>query len=107
MAEIHHPLLPPTELHPELGLTPDEAAVVAILVNPNLRALRDQRETAQAAVLQARLLPNPQLSYNYDWVTGGNTLGAVNAYGWGLSYDLRSLLAHDANLRGHTNRRIG
>jgi outer membrane protein TolC len=98
-SEIHHPLLPPLDLQPDKGLTPDEAAVVAVLINPVLRAERDQHSAAQAAVLQAQLLPNPQLTSNYDFVTGGNTAGAVNAYGWGVSYDLRSLLAHNAGLR--------
>jgi cobalt-zinc-cadmium efflux system outer membrane protein len=68
-------------------------------MNPVLRAERDQQSSAQAAVLQARLLPNPQLTSNYDFVTGGNTAGAVNAYGWGVNYDFRSLLAHNAGLR--------
>lgn len=98
-SQFHHPLLPSIALEPQAGLTPDQAAIVAVMVNPALRAARDQHGSSQAALLQAGLLPNPQLSYNFDWVTGGNTLGAVNAYGWGLSYDITTLIAHDANVR--------
>jgi outer membrane protein TolC len=97
-SEIHHPILSPLTLHPELGLTPDEAAVVAVLTAPSLRAIRDQNIVAGAALLQAGLLPNPQLSYNYDGITGGNTSGTVNADGWGLSYDINALIAHNAKL---------
>lgn len=98
-SEIHHPLLPAVKMDPKEGITPDQAALIAVVANPSLRALRDQRASAQAAVLQAKLLPNPQLVSNYDFITGGNTAGAVNAYGWGLGYDVSSLIAHDANLR--------
>src|SRR5438093_8332997 len=84
VANVHHPLLRPVELHPEEGLSPDEAAVIAVIINPSLRVQRDRREAAQAALLAAGILPNPQLSASYDWVTGGNTVDTVNAYGLGL-----------------------
>jgi outer membrane protein, heavy metal efflux system len=98
-SKISHPSLPPIQLHPEDGLTPDEAALIAVIANPDLRAARDQAAIAQAAVLQAKILPNPQFSYNYDFVTGGNVAGATNAYGWGLNYDVNTLLAHDAQVK--------
>src|SRR5437763_222460 len=68
--EIRHPILRSIELHPDQGLSPDEAAIIAVLVNPSLRAQRDQRASAQAELLKAGILPNPTLSYNYDFVTG-------------------------------------
>ena len=93
-ADFHHPLLPPVTLHPDDGLTPDEAAVVAVLVNPTLRATRNQRGTAAAALLQAGLLPNPQLNFGSDFlVPGGTTNGVFNAYGVTLSYDWSTLLS--------------
>jgi outer membrane protein TolC len=97
--ELHHPLLPAMKIDPAKGLTPDEAAVVAVVVNPALRAERDRRDLAQAALVQAGILPNPQISYNYDWVTGGNTAGTVNAYGLGLSWDITSLISYDAKVK--------
>ena len=44
---IRHPLLGPIELRPQDGLSPDEAAVLAVVINPGLRAERDQREDAR------------------------------------------------------------
>ncbi len=84
------------ELHPDEGLTPDEAAVVAVLVNPSLKAIREQRNLAAASLLQAGLLPNPVLSYSSDFVTGGATQGAFNAYGATVSWDFEQLISHDA-----------
>ena len=98
-SSIRHPLLAPVELHPEAGLTPDEAAVVAVLANPDLRATRDQRGSAAAALLQAGLLPNPQLAYSSDFVTGGFTAATFNAYGATLSWDWTALISHPAKVR--------
>src|ERR1019366_6697345 len=97
--QIRNPLLHPVELQPSEGLSPDEAAIMAVLVNPSLRAERDRRNIAQAELLQAGILPNPQLSYNYDWVTGGDTLGTVNAYGLGLNWEITSLITRDPKVK--------
>jgi outer membrane protein, heavy metal efflux system len=96
---IRHPLLGPMELRPQDGLSPDEAAVLAVVINPGLRAERDQREIAQAQLLTAGILPNPQLTYSYDWVTGGRTVGTVNPYGLGVNWDVTSLINHDAKVK--------
>jgi cobalt-zinc-cadmium efflux system outer membrane protein len=96
---IRHPLLRPIELRPQDGLSPDEAAVLAVVINPGLRAQRDQREIAQAQLLTAGILPNPQLTYSYDWVTGGRTIGTVNPYGLGANWDVTSLISHDAKVK--------
>ena len=99
VAGLRNPQLRPPqrlEFHPELGLSPDEAAVLAVLLNPSLRAQRDAHGIAQAALLQAGILPNPQLTYSYDWNTGGTTLGNLNAYGIGLNYDVTALISHAA-----------
>lgn len=93
-ATIRHPLLEPLHLDPARGFTPDEVAVVAVLVNPQLRAVRDQRALAGAQVLQAGLLPNPVGSFGQDKPTGGATQGTVTAYTTQLGFDLTSLLTH-------------
>ncbi len=97
-SRLHHPLIPAVTFDPRQGLSPDEAAVMAILINPSLRAVRDQRQAAAAQLLQAGILPNPQFSYNADFVTGGDTTGTFNAYGLGLSWNVTSLLTHDAKI---------
>jgi outer membrane protein TolC len=96
--KIQHPLLRPVQLDASNGVSPDEAAVLAVALNPALRAARDQRGEAQAQLLQAGILPNPQLGTNVDFVTGGTTLGTRTAFGYGLSWDLRSLLTRDPNV---------
>ncbi len=96
--QIKHPLLNPVELHPEEGLTPDEAAIVAVLVNPSLRAQCAHRTEAEAQLIKAGILPNPQFTANYDIVTGGTTAGTINAYGFGASWDFTSLISHDTKV---------
>ncbi len=95
-ANIKHPLLKPVAFDETKGLSPDEAAVLAVLTNPGLRALRDQRGIAQAELLQAQLLPNPVLSAGLEFPTGGTTQGTVDAYGLGLDWDLSELISYSA-----------
>ncbi len=87
-----HPLLKPVAINLQNGLSPDEAAVLSVLTNPALKSIRDQRDIAEAEIIQAGILPNPQLSANYDIPTGGNTAGTVNAYGLSLGWDFMSLI---------------
>lgn len=95
---IQHPILKPIEFDIRDGLSPNEAAILAVLANPTLRAIRDHKGTAAAQLLQAGILPNPQLSYNLDVPTGGNTQDTVNAFGFGLGWDITSLITHGAKL---------
>ena len=41
--ELRHPYLPPVEFDESNGLSPDEAAILAVLLSPSLRAERDRR----------------------------------------------------------------
>jgi outer membrane protein TolC len=88
------------------GIGPDEAAIVASYLNPALRSIRDRRGLAVAQLIQAGVLPNPQVSYTRDYVTGGNTAGTTNAFNFNASWEVTSLLpllpkrtAARANLR--------
>jgi cobalt-zinc-cadmium efflux system outer membrane protein len=94
--DIHHPLLQPLELNYRDGLSPDEAAVLAVLVNPSLRAERDRRALAAAQLLTAGILPNPQLSAALDVPTGGKDAGTVNGYNIGLNWDVTALISRGA-----------
>jgi len=96
--KIDHPLLPPLRLQPDRGLSPDSAAVIAVLLNPSLRVARDKRDLARAQVIKAGLLPNPELSLSLEIPTGGNKTGKVNAYGLGLNWELTSLLTRGSKL---------
>jgi len=95
---IKHPILKPVQFNERDGLSPDEAGVLAVLVNPELRALRDQKGLAEAQLFQAGILPNPQISLNLDVPTGGSTSGTVNAFGLGLGWDISSLISRGARL---------
>lgn len=93
-AKIEHPFLKPILIDGQDGFSPDEIAVMTVIVSPQLRALRDQRGVAQAQLLQAGILPNPQLSYALDRPHGNAEPTLVNAKTLGLSWEVTSLLAH-------------
>ncbi len=63
-SKIKHPLLKPLIFNLADGLSPKEAAILAVLVNPELKLARDKRRIAQSQVIQAGLLPNPQVSFS-------------------------------------------
>jgi outer membrane protein TolC len=81
------------------GLTPDQAAVIAVVANPSLRAARDQRGLAAAQLLQAGILPNPQVNFGENYPYGGAIAGAVTASQVGLSWDVTELISRDARVR--------
>ena len=91
-SKLKHPALRPVSINLRDGVSPDEAALLAVLLNPTLRADRDRRGLATAQVVQAGVLPNPQISYGRDFVTGGNTAGTIAAYGLSASWDVTSLI---------------
>ncbi len=96
--EIKHPILKPIDFGEGEGLSPQKAAVLAVVVNPTLRAARDRRGIAAAQLLQAGILPNPGLSYSLDIPTGGSTEGTVNAYALGLTYEIIPLITRGAQV---------
>lgn len=120
--EIQHPLLKPVEIDPNRGISPEGAAIIAVLVNPKLRAERDKKGVSEAQLLKARILPNPQLSGNFEipfsWPTSGQSSPSsgkdrrgsqsqsasasspapVNPFGFDLSYDIRSLITRGADV---------
>ncbi|MDQ6911832.1 MAG: TolC family protein [Verrucomicrobiota bacterium] len=88
------------------GIGPDEAAIIATYLNPALRTARARRGLARAQVVQAGVLPNPQVNYERDYVTGGNTFGTQTGYNFTAGWEVTSLLplipreiAARANLR--------
>lgn len=95
---FRHPILRPIQLNPNEGLSPDGAAVLAVLLNPSLRAKRDQRALSSAQLLEAGLLPNPELAYSLDIPTGGDTSGKITAFGLGLNWPVEALFTRSARI---------
>jgi outer membrane protein, heavy metal efflux system len=97
-SQINHPTLRPVRLDPANGITPTQAAIIAVLANPKLRADRNRRGVAEAQLIQAGILPNPSVSYSIDPVTGGITKGTVPGYGVTASWDVTSLITRPAKV---------
>ena len=83
-AHLLLPSLPPLVVHKGERLTPDLAAVVAVVGDPALRALRAQEAVARAQVLAAGLLPNPVFSYGVGVPFSGTDLTRAFRVGLGL-----------------------
>ena len=107
-AEIKHPMLRPIEIDPRgllarspgsRGISPDEAAVVAVIVNPQLRAERAARGVAAAQLLQAGLLPNPTLAASLDFPYHSSPPDDFTGYSIGPEWEITSLITRDAKRR--------
>lgn len=89
---LHHALLPTLEVDLRDGLSPDEMAIAAVLLNPHLQVLRAQHFLADAQLLQAGLLPNPDLSVGLERPSFGATGGTVNGVGVGLNWAISDVI---------------
>jgi outer membrane protein TolC len=67
-----------------------ETTALAVQNNPDLIATRAQHGVAQAQVLQAGLLPNPQVTSAYLPLVAG--VGTTSAWNAGIGEDIRSLI---------------
>ncbi|HEX3699826.1 MAG TPA: TolC family protein [Phenylobacterium sp.] len=82
---------------PRDGLDPLEAAVLAVLNSPDLRAKRAALGVKGAEVFAAGLLPEPQITVGFDKpIAGPDT---QTAYNISPSLDLAALLARSDTLR--------
>jgi len=90
--------LPPVPFDPSDGLSSDEAAILAVLANPDLRAERDRRGVAEAQLLAAGILPNPELSASFEAPVGGDTESTVPGWALGLGWDLAAVVSRGARV---------
>lgn len=79
------------------GLSPDEAAILAIDQNPRLRAVRAERGIGEAELLTAGILPNPRLDGSLDFPVAGEE-ATVLGYGAGLSWNVTPLFSRGARV---------
>jgi outer membrane protein TolC len=83
-AAEHVDLTPPLDI--------DRVALLAILNDPGLAASRGEHAAAQAALLQASLLPNPSVGLGYEALLAGPATQA--AYTASLSQDIGRLVTY-------------
>lgn len=86
------PGLKPHPFNAARGLDMTDVVTLAVLDNPELKALRLQAGVANAQLLQAGLLPNPQLSADFIHPTSGPP-PISNGYSFGLTQDLSALVS--------------
>jgi outer membrane protein TolC len=75
-------------------LTVADIAVLAVQNNPDLVSARADRGIAEAQMLQAGLLPNPQISGSYGFLRAGPA--TVDQWTAGLAEDIRALVTFSA-----------
>jgi outer membrane protein, heavy metal efflux system len=85
------PALRTHRFDPAQGLDSTGVAILAVANNPDLKVMRDQLGIARAQSFAAGLLPDPQLSISQEFLTHP-TPGYTNAYAYGISEDITSLL---------------
>jgi outer membrane protein, heavy metal efflux system len=78
-------------------LSVSEVALLAVQNNPDLRAARAQHGVAQAQLLEAGLLPNPQVTGAALPLVAG--VGTTMAWNAGISEDIRSLITLSSRRR--------
>jgi cobalt-zinc-cadmium efflux system outer membrane protein len=84
------PGLKPEPLDPAKGLTEINVVTLAVVDNPRLKALRQQAGIARAQLLEAGLLPDPQIS-------GGLSKSSLfTGYSATLSEDIQALITRGA-----------
>ncbi len=98
LSSIVHPILKPIPFDLKDGLSPDEAAILAVIQNPRLKAERDNKFIASAQILQADIIPNPEISYSFEAPVGGNTSDKVNAYGINLDWNISYFVTRHTNI---------
>ncbi|WP_313807390.1 TolC family protein [Sphingobium sp.] len=84
---IDRPWLKPTSIDLSAPLTPEGVAVLAVVNNPDLAALRARSGVADAQVFAAGLLPDPTFSLGADNVLSGpdTMLGIASSLGFNLN----------------------
>jgi outer membrane protein TolC len=98
VSKFKHQLLKPIVFDDRDGLSPAEAAILAVIINPSLKVIRDHNKIAAARLIQAGILPNPKLSYEFGIPVAGDTKDSGNSWGVGLDWDVSSLVSRGPRL---------
>jgi len=87
------------------GLSPNEAGLMALELNPTLRAARAARGLGEAELLAAGILPNPVLGLSLATPTTGSDADVLG-YGLGVSWNIQPLFSR-AERRRAAGERLG
>lgn len=84
---IERPWLRPAPIDLSAPLTPEAIAALAVVNNPDLKALRDRAGVANAQAFAAGLLPDPSFSIGADKVLSGpdTMLGIASSLGFDIN----------------------
>lgn len=88
-ASLNHPILKPIDIDFSKPLSPEELAILAVVANPDLKAIRQKAGVADAQVLSAGLLPDPNLVFSFNKRMSGPD--PFNAAAGQLIYELTAL----------------
>ncbi len=88
-AKIDRPWLVPQPIDLASPLTPNALAVIAVLENPDLKALRTKSGVGEAQAFAARLLPDPTVQLGFDKLLSGPDV--FNGLSSQLGFDLNAL----------------
>ena len=96
-SSLRHARIAPIRINFADGLSADEAAVVAVIANPDLRAARAGRKVARANLVAAGMMPNPTLDGELDVPTGANSANEVVGSVLHAGLDLQALITRGAD----------
>lgn len=97
-SQLAPPWLAPQPIDLSQPLDADMLGLIAVVANPDLRALRQQAGIADAQVFAAGLLPDPTISLGVDFVIGGPATTLGNALAGALGLDTAALRTRRATL---------
>jgi outer membrane protein TolC len=83
------------------ALTIAELDRLVLANNPDLRAARAKLGIGEAQIIEAGLLPNPQLAFSYPFFVAG--ADGSDAFSSGISQDLRSILLRPSKAAAAAN----
>jgi outer membrane protein TolC len=86
----------PHPFDPQRPLDIDEIATIAVANNPDLKAARAKAGISRAQAFAAGLLPNPQLTFDYGFLTGGP--GVSDALTAGVVQEIVPFLTRSSRL---------
>lgn len=95
---LNHPRIPPVQLDFTKPLTAKELSVLAVLMSPDLNALREKECVAEAQVFDAGLLPDPEFAPFVGFPLL-NQQFAVNFWTLAFNWDIGALATRVSKLR--------